>query len=87
MRIDLYLLETDESPELEHWRLDWPVEIYVDGKLLDERITAFDVEGHYVCYIPRDSKGNLRRGPSGSHLIHRMTGNIVVLCDSDFLQP
>jgi hypothetical protein len=83
MRIDLYLLETDESPELEHWRMDPPIEVCVDGERLCERVIAFDIENHCVWYIVTDRKGNTRYGPTGDYLIARRTGNVTVIRESD----
>jgi hypothetical protein len=83
MRVDLYLLYAEDEPELEHWRLDPPTRVRVDGKPL-RWCFAFDIEEGYADYVMYEPDGiTPQRNAEGELTWGRKRGRITVFCKSD----
>jgi hypothetical protein len=82
VRVDLYRILTDRSPELDEWREDPPREVFVNG----ERVmwcVAFDIDAGMAWYVSKDIHGRTRIGPDGNALIARIVGDVTVLRESE----
>jgi hypothetical protein len=83
VRVDLYRLYADPSPELDAWREDPPREVFVDGERV-EWCCAFDIEKGCAWYVVLDrTSKRVRRGWDGTPLVARVTGNVTVLRESE----